>query len=111
MGPTGFLWVVWVCVGFYGAAPQPRSAIVEAAVTEPPFLEQLRALDAKMAAVKELAFHETAACADVQHVLQRLKDKVGPTGGTHRVPHRWDPQRPIGTHRSLERPTETHRDT
>lgn len=56
--------------------PDMISAIVEAAVTEAPFVEQLRALDAKMAAVKELQFHDTAACGDVQHVLQRLKDKA-----------------------------------
>ena len=80
MGRNG---AVWGVMGPYGAVwgnnpPPPHSAIVEAAVTEAPFVEQLRALDAKMAAVKELQFHDTAACGDVQHVLQRLKDKVCP---------------------------------
>ena len=68
--------------------PPPHSAIVEAAVTEAPFVEQLRALDAKMAAVKELQFHDTAACGDVQHVLQRLKDKVCPIA-PHSVTHKY----------------------
>ena len=66
-------------------------------MTEAPFVEQLRALDAKMAAVKELQFHDTAACGDVQHVLQRLKDKVCPIA-PHSVTHKYT-DCPIGTHR------------
>ncbi|KAM6288827.1 vacuolar protein sorting-associated protein 52 homolog, partial [Aegotheles albertisi] len=52
------------------------SAIVEVPVTEPGFVEQLRALGAQVEAVKEQQFRETLACADVQHVLERLKSKA-----------------------------------
>lgn len=54
----------------------PRSTILEAPVTEPEFLEQLQELNGKINSVKEQAFRETVACADVQHVLEKLKIKV-----------------------------------
>lgn len=45
-------------------------------MTEPEFLEQLQELNGKINSVKEQAFRETVACADVQHVLEKLKIKV-----------------------------------
>ncbi|XP_029821491.1 vacuolar protein sorting-associated protein 52 homolog, partial [Manacus vitellinus] len=50
--------------------------ILEVPVTEPEFLEQLRELNGKIEAVKEQAFRDTLACADVQHVLEKLKVKA-----------------------------------
>lgn len=47
-------------------------------MTEPQFLEQLRELNGKIDSVKEQAFRDTVACADVQHVLEKLKIKVTP---------------------------------
>ncbi|XP_027489201.1 vacuolar protein sorting-associated protein 52 homolog, partial [Corapipo altera] len=55
--------------------------ILEVPVTEPEFLEQLRELNGKIEAVKEQAFRDTLACADVQHVLEKLKVKVGTPPG------------------------------
>ncbi|NXN13045.1 VPS52 protein, partial [Indicator maculatus] len=52
------------------------STILEAPVTAPEFLEQLQELNAKINSVKEQAFRETMACADVQHVLEKLKIKA-----------------------------------
>ncbi|XP_068025881.1 vacuolar protein sorting-associated protein 52 homolog isoform X1 [Melanerpes formicivorus] len=52
------------------------STILEAPVTSPEFLEQLQELNAKINSVKEEAFRETMACADVQHVLEKLKIKA-----------------------------------
>nr|XP_017514490.1 vacuolar protein sorting-associated protein 52 homolog isoform X3 [Manis javanica] len=51
------------------------TAILEAPVTEPGFLEQLQELDAKAAAVREQEARGTAACADVRGVLDRLRVK------------------------------------
>nr|CAI9704757.1 unnamed protein product [Rangifer tarandus platyrhynchus] len=51
------------------------TAILEAPVTEPRFLEQLQELDAKAAAVREQEARGTAACADVRGVLDRLRVK------------------------------------
>uniref|UniRef100_A0A8B9V2M4 Vacuolar protein sorting-associated protein 52 homolog n=1 Tax=Anas zonorhyncha TaxID=75864 RepID=A0A8B9V2M4_9AVES len=52
------------------------STILEAPVTEPEFLEQLHELNGKINSVKEQAFRETVACADVQHILEKLKIKA-----------------------------------
>nr|XP_014432738.1 vacuolar protein sorting-associated protein 52 homolog [Pelodiscus sinensis] len=52
------------------------STILEAPVTEQEFLEQLHELNNKINYVKEQAFRETMACADVHHVLDRLKVKA-----------------------------------
>ncbi|NXK15530.1 VPS52 protein, partial [Herpetotheres cachinnans] len=52
------------------------STILEVPVTEPEFLEQLQELNGKINSVKEQAFRETVACADVQHVLEKLKIKA-----------------------------------
>ncbi|XP_014453158.2 vacuolar protein sorting-associated protein 52 homolog isoform X2 [Alligator mississippiensis] len=52
------------------------STILEAPVTEQEFLEQLHELNNKINYVKEQAFRETMACADVQHVLEKLKVKA-----------------------------------
>lgn len=52
------------------------STILEAPVTEPEFLEQLQELNGKINSVKEQAFRETVACADVQHILEKLKIKA-----------------------------------
>ncbi|XP_074020854.1 vacuolar protein sorting-associated protein 52 homolog isoform X2 [Numenius arquata] len=52
------------------------STILEAPVTELEFLEQLQELNGKINSVKEQAFRETVACADVQHVLEKLKIKA-----------------------------------
>lgn len=52
------------------------TAILEAPVTEPRFLEQLQELDAKAAAVREQEAMGTAACADVRGVLDRLRVKA-----------------------------------
>ncbi|KAJ8787596.1 hypothetical protein J1605_022911 [Eschrichtius robustus] len=52
------------------------TAILEAPVTEPRFLEQLQELDAKAAAVREQEARGTAACADVRGVLDRLRIKA-----------------------------------
>lgn len=56
--------------------PNMVSVILEAPVTAPEFLEQLRELHGKIEAVKEQAFRDTLACADVQHVLDRLRIKA-----------------------------------
>ncbi|NXW91211.1 VPS52 protein, partial [Alopecoenas beccarii] len=56
--------------------PAMISTILEAPVTEPEFLEQLQELNGKIDSVKEQAFRETVACADVQHVLEKLKIKA-----------------------------------
>lgn len=57
--------------------PAPMiSAILEAPVTEQEFLEQLHELNGKINSVKEQAFRETVACADVQHILEKLKIKA-----------------------------------
>ncbi|NXJ58727.1 VPS52 protein, partial [Spizaetus tyrannus] len=68
----GLLSPPWPCVTFLS----PRSTILEAPVTEPEFLEQLQELNGKINSVKEQAFRETVACADVQHVLEKLKIKA-----------------------------------
>ncbi|XP_059255985.1 vacuolar protein sorting-associated protein 52 homolog isoform X1 [Mustela nigripes] len=52
------------------------TAILEAPVTEPRFLEQLQELDAKAAAVREQEARGTAACADVRGILDRLRVKA-----------------------------------
>uniref|UniRef100_A0A8D0LBZ7 Vacuolar protein sorting-associated protein 52 homolog n=1 Tax=Sphenodon punctatus TaxID=8508 RepID=A0A8D0LBZ7_SPHPU len=52
------------------------STILEMPVTEPGFLEQLHELNSKVNAVKEQAFRETMACADVADILDRLKAKA-----------------------------------
>nr|XP_025979347.1 vacuolar protein sorting-associated protein 52 homolog [Dromaius novaehollandiae] len=52
------------------------STILETPVTEQEFLEQLHELNSKINYVKEQAFRETMACADVQHVLEKLKVKA-----------------------------------
>ncbi|XP_022437291.1 vacuolar protein sorting-associated protein 52 homolog isoform X1 [Monodon monoceros] len=52
------------------------TAILEAPVTEPRFLEQLQELDAKAAAVREQEARGTAACADVRGMLDRLRIKA-----------------------------------
>lgn len=52
------------------------TAILEAPVTEPRFLEQLQELDAKAAAVREQEARGTAACADVRGMLDRLRVKA-----------------------------------
>ncbi|XP_057280072.1 vacuolar protein sorting-associated protein 52 homolog, partial [Pezoporus wallicus] len=52
------------------------STILDAPVTEPAFLEQLQELNGKINSVKEQAFRDTVACADVQHVLEKLKIKA-----------------------------------
>lgn len=58
--------------------PPFPSTILEAPVTEPEFLEQLHELNGKINSVKEQAFRETVACADVQHILEKLKIKASP---------------------------------
>ncbi|XP_030053082.1 vacuolar protein sorting-associated protein 52 homolog [Microcaecilia unicolor] len=52
------------------------SVILETAVTEQSFLEQLHELNNKINYVKEQSFRETMACADVQDTLDRLKIKA-----------------------------------
>nr|XP_060616542.1 vacuolar protein sorting-associated protein 52 homolog [Anolis sagrei ordinatus] len=52
------------------------STILETPVTEQAFLEQLHELNNKINAVKEQAFRETTACADVADVLDKLKAKA-----------------------------------
>ncbi|NXA44091.1 VPS52 protein, partial [Eudromia elegans] len=52
------------------------STILEVPVTEQDFMEQLHELNNKINYVKEQAFRETMACADVQHVLEKLKIKA-----------------------------------
>uniref|UniRef100_A0A674G805 Vacuolar protein sorting-associated protein 52 homolog n=1 Tax=Taeniopygia guttata TaxID=59729 RepID=A0A674G805_TAEGU len=59
-----------------GLLEQLVVVILEAPVTSPEFLEQLRALDAQIGAVKEESFRDTVACADVQHVLDKLRIKA-----------------------------------
>uniref|UniRef100_H9G6Y6 Vacuolar protein sorting-associated protein 52 homolog n=1 Tax=Anolis carolinensis TaxID=28377 RepID=H9G6Y6_ANOCA len=57
--------------------PAPSfSTILETPVTEQAFLEQLHELNNKINAVKEQAFRETTACADVADVLDKLKAKA-----------------------------------
>ncbi|XP_009078295.1 PREDICTED: vacuolar protein sorting-associated protein 52 homolog, partial [Acanthisitta chloris] len=55
--------------------PAMISVILEVPVTEDEFLEQLRELNGKIEAVKEQAFRDTLACADVQHVETQVKIK------------------------------------
>lgn len=78
-------------------------------MTEPEFLEQLQELNGKINSVKEQAFRETVACADVQHVLEKLKIKVrgpppstrGPPPSTQGSPqHPGDPPQPVPRPRS-----------
>ncbi|XP_029441038.1 vacuolar protein sorting-associated protein 52 homolog [Rhinatrema bivittatum] len=52
------------------------NVILETAVTEQGFLEQLHELNNKINYVKEQSFRETMACADVQDILDRLKVKA-----------------------------------
>ncbi|KAJ1146672.1 hypothetical protein NDU88_012936 [Pleurodeles waltl] len=52
------------------------STILDTPVTEQDFLEQLHELNTKINYVKEQSFRETAACADVQDILDRLKIKA-----------------------------------
>ncbi|XP_077180625.1 vacuolar protein sorting-associated protein 52 homolog [Paroedura picta] len=52
------------------------STILETPVTEQGFLEQLHELNNKINAVKEQAFRETMACADVADILDKLKAKA-----------------------------------
>ncbi|XP_048345019.1 vacuolar protein sorting-associated protein 52 homolog [Sphaerodactylus townsendi] len=52
------------------------STILEMPVTEQGFLEQLHELNNKINAVKEQAFRETLACADVADILDKLKAKA-----------------------------------
>lgn len=56
--------------------PDMISVILESPVTSPEFQTQLRALDSQLGAVKDAAFRDTLACADVQHVLDRLRIKA-----------------------------------
>uniref|UniRef100_A0A803SSY6 Vacuolar protein sorting-associated protein 52 homolog n=1 Tax=Anolis carolinensis TaxID=28377 RepID=A0A803SSY6_ANOCA len=56
--------------------PSLTSTILETPVTEQAFLEQLHELNNKINAVKEQAFRETTACADVADVLDKLKAKA-----------------------------------
>ncbi|XP_059693375.1 vacuolar protein sorting-associated protein 52 homolog isoform X2 [Haemorhous mexicanus] len=46
--------------------PEMISVILESPVTSPEFQAQLRALDSQLGAVKDAAFRDTLACADVQ---------------------------------------------
>ncbi|XP_048149297.1 vacuolar protein sorting-associated protein 52 homolog isoform X2 [Corvus hawaiiensis] len=71
--------------------PDMISVILEAPVTAPEFLEQLRELNGKIEAVKEQAFRDTLACADVQHVLDRLRIKVNSQNS-----QKFTPKIPVG---------------
>ena len=50
--------------------------ILETPVTERTFLEQLHELNHKINFVKQHAYNDTAACKDVQDVVDKLKFKV-----------------------------------
>ena len=50
--------------------------ILDTPVTERAFLEQLHELNHKINFVKQHAYHDTAACKDVQEVVEKLKFKV-----------------------------------
>ncbi|XP_061616235.1 vacuolar protein sorting-associated protein 52 homolog isoform X2 [Phyllopteryx taeniolatus] len=52
------------------------STILDSAVTEQDFLEQLHELNNKINLAKELSFRETLACADIQDIVDRLKVKA-----------------------------------
>ncbi|KAJ8335270.1 hypothetical protein SKAU_G00409090 [Synaphobranchus kaupii] len=52
------------------------SVILESAVTEQEFLEQLHELNNKINFAKELSFRETLACSDIQDIVDRLKIKA-----------------------------------
>ncbi|XP_061520368.1 vacuolar protein sorting-associated protein 52 homolog [Phycodurus eques] len=52
------------------------STILDCAVTEQDFLEQLHELNNKINLAKELSFRETLACADIQDIVDRLKVKA-----------------------------------
>ncbi|KAJ8377885.1 hypothetical protein AAFF_G00250360 [Aldrovandia affinis] len=52
------------------------SVILECAVTEQEFLEQLHELNNKINFAKELSFRETLACSDIQDIVDRLKIKA-----------------------------------
>jgi len=55
------------------------SHILETAVTEREFLEQLHELNHKINFVKEQSFREAKSCQDVKDILEKLKIKVGLT--------------------------------
>ncbi|KAJ8000122.1 hypothetical protein DPEC_G00201570 [Dallia pectoralis] len=50
--------------------------ILESAVTEQEFLEQLHELNNKINFAKELSFRETLACSDIQDIVDRLRIKA-----------------------------------
>ena len=50
--------------------------MLEAAVTERQFLEQLHELNHKIRFVKEQAFKDALSCRDVEDILEKLKLKV-----------------------------------
>lgn len=50
--------------------------ILETPVTEDEFKEQLHELNHKINFVKEQAFRDARACADVKDILEKLKIKV-----------------------------------
>lgn len=52
------------------------SHILETAVTEREFLEQLHELNHKINFVKEQSFKEAKSCQDVKDVVEKLKFKV-----------------------------------
>ena len=54
----------------------PRSHILETAVTEREFLEQLHELNHKINFVKEQSFKDAKSCQDVKDILDKLKIKV-----------------------------------
>ena len=52
------------------------SHILEIAVTEREFLEQLHELNHKINFVKEQSFKDAKSCQDVKDILEKLKIKV-----------------------------------
>ena len=52
------------------------SHILNTPVTERAFLEQLHELNHKINFVKQHSYNDTAACRDVQDVVEKLKFKV-----------------------------------
>ena len=52
------------------------SHILETAVTEREFLEQLHELNHKINFVKEQSFKDAKSCQDVKDILEKLKIKV-----------------------------------
>nr|XP_061808485.1 vacuolar protein sorting-associated protein 52 homolog isoform X2 [Nerophis lumbriciformis] len=52
------------------------STILNSAVTEQEFVEQLHELNNKINLAKELSFRETLACSDIQDIVDRLKIKA-----------------------------------